>query len=78
MIIEMTWEEYVRKMIKMETSRYKSLRKAGKQMGIDAAILSKINNGRWVPDYKTLKKWFPNRHILKPMTIVRFETDLEL
>ena len=77
MEIELTWEEYVKMIVKMETSKFKSLREAGRQLNINVSLLSKVNNGVWIPDYKTVKKWFPKRHIRKPKTIVKIETEIE-
>lgn len=76
MEIELTWEEYVKMIVKMETSKFKSLREAGRRLNINVSLLSKINNGVWIPDYKTMKKWFPKRHIRKPETIVKIETKI--
>ena len=37
-----------------------SLRTYAKKKRIDISILSKILNGKYVPNEKTFKKWFPD------------------
>lgn len=76
MKVEITWEELCQVYISKEISKYKSLRECGRRTGIDPAILSKIRNGSYLPNYRTMKRLFPKLNIPEPILVVRMDISL--
>lgn len=55
----MLYEEFIKKTI-LNDKGDMSLRTYAKKKRIDVSILSKILNGKYVPNEETFKKWFPD------------------
>lgn len=75
MKVELTWNEYCLMVVKDEIERRGniSLREFARRTKIHVALISKVLNGKYTPNYNTLCKWFPNRDIRKPKMIVNLE-----
>ena len=60
----MTYQECVQTFVKDRIKENGSLRKMASHYGVDPAVLSKIQNGKYIPKMNTMTKMFPEIEFL--------------